>query len=62
MFLKQASICINCEWIGENLTHCEKCGSTDLMSLGRWFVSINQPYRFIGIDKDFSVATPLQKP
>jgi hypothetical protein len=40
MFLKQAHICSNCEWIGTNSMRCDKCGSVEVMPLGRWFAPV----------------------
>jgi hypothetical protein len=44
MFLHNAHICINCEWIGDSATTCIKCGGSQTMPLAQWFRSITEQY------------------
>lgn len=46
-FLKDSYFCLDCEWIGENSEHCEKCNSAALSLLPVWIESIPStiPYR-----------------
>ena len=39
-FLKDSYICMDCEWIGENSEHCEKCASAALSLLSVWIESL----------------------
>jgi hypothetical protein len=35
-YLNNAHLCLDCEWVGENDKHCEKCGSLGIYPITRW--------------------------
>jgi hypothetical protein len=51
-YLNDSYLCLDCEWVGENDKHCEKCGSVGIYPIIQWFSRVPDRLAMMALERE----------